>query len=48
MRITVLTPTYNRAHCLHGAYDSLCAQTFADFEWVIVDDGSSDGTRDLV
>jgi glycosyltransferase involved in cell wall biosynthesis len=48
MRFTVLTPTYNRAHCLERVYKSLCAQTFRDFEWVIVDDGSTDGTRDLV
>src|SRR5437879_13793520 len=48
MRFTVLTPTYNRAHLLEGVYRSLCAQTFRDFEWVIVDDGSTDGTRQLV
>jgi glycosyltransferase involved in cell wall biosynthesis len=45
---TVFTPTYNRKHTLPGVYDSLCAQTFADFEWLIVDDGSADGTEDLV
>lgn len=45
---TVFTPTYNRAHTLHRCYDSLKAQTFRDFEWLIVDDGSSDGTAELV
>jgi glycosyltransferase involved in cell wall biosynthesis len=48
MRFTVLTPTYNRAHCLSGVFSSLCGQTFRDFEWVIADDGSDDGTRELV
>lgn len=45
---TVFTPTYNRAKTLHRVYDSLCAQTYRDFEWLIVDDGSTDNTRDLV
>jgi glycosyltransferase involved in cell wall biosynthesis len=48
MRFTVITPTYNRAHTLGQVYQSLCAQTFHDFEWVIVDDGSTDGTKELV
>ena len=48
MRFTVLTPTYNRAHTLGRVYESLCRQSFRDFEWVIVDDGSSDGTREMV
>jgi hypothetical protein len=35
---TVFTPTYNRAHSLHRVYESLQAQTFRDFEWLIVGD----------
>lgn len=46
--ITVLTPTYNRAYTLSNAYDSLQKQTDYNFEWVIVDDGSTDGTEELV
>jgi glycosyltransferase involved in cell wall biosynthesis len=45
---TVFTPTYNRAHTLHRAYDSLQQQTCRDFEWLIVDDGSTDDTASLV
>ena len=48
MLITVFTPTYNRAHLLPRLYNSLCKQTSFDFEWVIVDDGSSDDTKDVV
>lgn len=46
--LTVFTPTFNRAHTLGRTYESLCNQTCKDFEWLIVDDGSSDGTSDLV
>ncbi|MFT0547270.1 glycosyltransferase family 2 protein [Allopusillimonas ginsengisoli] len=45
---TVVTPTYNRAHTLERLYQSLRDQSFQDFEWVIVDDGSVDNTRTLV
>ena len=48
MFITIFTPTYNRAHLLPRLYDSLCKQTYIDFEWVIVDDGSSDKTDEVV
>lgn len=46
--LTIFTPTYNRAHTLGRTYESLCRQTCKDFEWLVVDDGSTDGTGDLV
>ena len=46
--ITILTPAYNRGHLLEKLYQSLVEQDFEDFEWVIVDDGSSDSTTDIV
>ena len=46
--LTVFTPTYNREYCLHQLYESLCRQTSDDFEWLIIDDGSTDNTRELV
>ncbi|HEY3063172.1 MAG TPA: glycosyltransferase family 2 protein [Chloroflexota bacterium] len=42
--ISVVTPTFNRAHLLGRLYASLCEQTFSDFEWLVVDDGSTDDT----
>ena len=45
---TVFTPTYNRAHLLHRVYESLVTQSFRDFEWLIVDDGSRDETESMV
>lgn len=46
--LTVFTPTYNRKHTLPRTYESLCRQTCDDFDWLIIDDGSSDGTREWV
>lgn len=48
MLITIFTPLYNRAHFLYRIYESLCLQTYKDFEWIIVDDGSSDNSKEVV
>lgn len=46
--LTVFTTTYNRAYLLHQCYESLCRQTNKDFIWLIIDDGSTDNTKDIV
>lgn len=46
--ITVFTPTYNRGHLLLELYRSLEAQTSKNFEWLVVDDGSSDDTSNVL
>lgn len=46
--LTVFTPAYNRAHTLPRTYESLCRQDCKDFVWLVVDDGSSDNTADLI
>ena len=46
--ITVLTPTYNREKNLYKLYNSLCIQTNKDFVWMIIDDGSTDNTKEVV
>lgn len=48
MKFTVFTPTYNRGNLLTRLYQSLCQQNYKNFEWIIVDDGSSDNTASLV
>lgn len=45
MMITIFTPTYNRVHLLRRLYDSLIRQTKYDFEWLVVDDESTDDTK---
>ncbi len=47
-QLTIFTPAYNRAHTIGRTYASLCRQSCQDFEWLIVDDGSTDNTRQLV
>ena len=46
--LTVFTPSYNRAYTLNKCYESLKRQTSQDFIWLIIDDGSSDNTKELV
>ncbi len=47
-KLTIFTPAYNRAHTLPRTYESLLRQSCKDFLWLIVDDGSTDGTMELV
>ena len=46
--LTVFTPTYNRAYILPRLYESLLKQTDKNFEWVIVNDGSTDNTKKII
>ena len=48
MKFTIFTPTFNRKELLGKLYSSLQNQTYRDFEWLIVDDGSTDGTEERV
>ncbi|OGU12280.1 MAG: hypothetical protein A2075_11570 [Geobacteraceae bacterium GWC2_58_44] len=48
IQVTVFTPTYNRSRTLERTYLSLREQSFKDFEWLVVDDGSTDDTASLV
>ena len=47
-KITIVTPSYNRVHTLPRVYESLKNQTFKDFKWIIMDDGSTDDTKQLI
>lgn len=47
MKLTIFTPTYNRAYIIEKLYRSLQRQTATDFEWLVVDDGSQDNTAEL-
>ncbi len=46
--ITIVTATYNREQCLVECWKSLKAQTCTDFQWLIIDDGSTDNTKSVV
>lgn len=45
---TIFTPIYNRKHLLHRVWESLLAQTNQNFEWIVIDNGSSDGIETLL
>lgn len=46
--LTVFTPAYNRGYIINNLYESLCRQTCKDFIWLVVDDGSTDNTAELI
>lgn len=48
MFFSIVTPTYNRANLIGRVYESLSKQTFKDFEWIVIDDGSTDNTKELI
>ncbi len=48
IRLTIFTPTYNRAYILPKLYESLKGQTNKDFIWLVIDDGSTDNTEEVV
>lgn len=45
---TICTPTYNRKELLERLYNSLCEQEDKDFEWLVIDDGSTDNTEEML
>ena len=46
--LTIFTPSFNRAYSIGRTYESLCRQTCKDFEWLVIDDGSTDNTQELI
>lgn len=48
MKVSIIIPTYNRAYCIRRSIDSILAQTYKDFELIIVDDGSTDETEQII
>ncbi len=48
IKISLFTPTYNREKKLMDLYESIRIQTFRDFEWIVIDDGSTDNTESLI
>lgn len=46
--LTIFTPTYNRADLLNNIFNNLSSQSYMNFEWIIIDDGSTDQTKDVV
>lgn len=47
-KLTIFTPAYNRGYIIKKCYDSLCRQTCKDFVWLVIDDGSTDNTAELI
>ena len=47
-RVSVIIPSFNRAHCIAGSVESVLAQSFQDLEVIVVDDGSTDNTQEVL
>jgi glycosyltransferase involved in cell wall biosynthesis len=47
-RVSVIIPSFNRAHCIAGSVESVLAQSFRDLEVIVVDDGSTDNTQEVL
>ena len=47
-KVSILIPTYNYAHCLDEAMESVLSQTFSDYEVIVIDDGSTDNTDEVM
>ena len=47
-KVSVIIPTYNRAHCIEETIISVLNQTYTDFEIIVIDDGSSDDTAEVL
>ena len=48
MRLSIITINYNNKNGLQKTIDSVISQTFKDFEWIIIDGGSTDGSKELI
>ena len=48
MKFSIVTINYNNKEGLKRTIDSVVAQTFRDFEWLLIDGGSTDGSRELI
>ena len=48
MKVSILTPTFNRGKLLYKLYNSLINQSNKNFEWVVIDDGSTDNTKQVI
>ena len=46
--VSIITPSYNRLHTLPRCWESIKSQTLTDFQWIVIDDGSADGTGDWI